>query len=188
MDIDNHPVIVHVVHSLQGGGTEHMLVALLRASDPARFRHVVVTLREAGSLSTRLPDHVACRAIAARGRSWSSGLALARTTRDCRAAVIHARNTGCWFDATVAGLLTPRCRLVLGFHGLKTDRALGRRQRRCARCAALLGARFVSVSEAGRRQLCDQAGIRADRIEVLRNGVNLRLWTAWPIWFPTSGC
>ena len=174
MDPANHPVVIHVVHSLEGGGTERTLVALLRAFDHAALRHVVVTLREAGRLSARLPDQVACRPIAAAGRSWWSGLRLAKTARNYRAALIHARNTGCWGDAAIAGLLTPGVRLLLGFHGLETRQALGRRQRRQARWALLAGARFVSVSQAGRRQLHDQAGVPSDRIDVLPNGVDLR--------------
>lgn len=174
MDSANRPVVVHVVHSLEGGGTERTLVALLRAFDPSAFRHVVVTLHGAGSLSARLPDHVACRPIAAVGRSWWTGLKLAKIIRDYRAALVHARNTGCWIDAIIARYLTSGARLVLGFHGLETTQPFSRRQRRWARGAVLAGARFVSVSEAGRRQLHDQDGVPSDRIDVLRNGVDLR--------------
>ncbi len=174
MRLDKLPVIMHVVHSLTGGGTERTLVALLRAFDPSQFRHVVVTLRGAGCLSARLPDHVACRPIAAPGRSRATGLSLARLARCRRAAVIHARNTGCWQDATVAKLLAPRAKLVLGFHGLETAYPLNRRQRWWARWALSAGARFTSVSEAGRRQLRSQAQVPANRIDLLRNGVDLR--------------
>ncbi|UCC30333.1 MAG: glycosyltransferase [Phycisphaerales bacterium] len=180
MNPANHPVVVHVIHSLEGGGTERTLVALLRAFDPSVLRHVVVTLRGAGRLSARLPDHVACRPIAAVGRSWWTGPGLAKITRDYQAALIHARNTGCWIDAIIARILTPGARLVLGFHGLETTQPLSRRQRRQARWAVLAGARFVSVSQAGRRQLCDQAGVPSDRIDVLPNGVDLRRFGSLP--------
>ncbi len=172
MNLDKRPVIVHVVHSLTGGGTERTLVALLRAFDSSRFRHVVVTLRGAGSLSARLPDHVACRSMGARGRSRMTGLALANWTRRWRTAVIHARNTCCWHDATVARVLTRRARLVLGFHGLETAQPLNQRQRGCARRALHMGARFTSVSESGRRQLRMEAHIPSERISLLRNGVD----------------
>ena len=174
MRTDQPPLIVHVVHSLEGGGTERTLIALLRAFNPLRFRHVVVTLRGAGSLSERLPDHVACRPLGALGRSWRSGLALAGLVRRRRTAIVHARGTGCWKDATVAKVLSPGVRLILGFHGLETGRAFDARQRRRARWGVWAGARFTSVSEAGRCQLGDQAGIPAQRIETLPNGVDLR--------------
>lgn len=173
MDTDNRPRIVHVVNSLDGGGTERMLVSLLREFDPSRARHVLVTLRNAGSLSARLPDHVACRPIGARQRSIRSALALARITRGLRPSVIHARNTGCWFDATFAAALTPGSRLLAGFHGLESCDPLSGRQRRRARWALHAGARFVSVSESGKQQLNLQAGIPITRIDVLPNGVDL---------------
>ncbi len=149
------------------------MVALLEAADPSRLRHVVVTLREAGSLSAKLPDHVACRPLAVRGRCRTAGLGLASVTRFWRAAVIHARNTGCWSDATVARLLTPGARLVLGFHGLETAGALSAGQRRAAQRGLRVGARFASVSAAGGRQLREEAGIPSRRIDLLDNGVKL---------------
>jgi glycosyltransferase involved in cell wall biosynthesis len=168
------PVILHVVNSLEGGGTERMLISLLGGFDPRRRKHVVVTLRDAGSLAARLPGHVACRPLGADGRSWMTGMRLARVARQWHAAVIHARNTGCWFDATVASILTPKARLVLGFHGLDCGRTFSRRRRRLARWGLRAGAWFTSVSVAGSRQLREQIGIPAWRIAVLENGVDLR--------------
>lgn len=167
------PTILHVVHSLHGGGTERTLVALLHALDPDRFRHKVVTLRAAGSLAARLPDHVACRPLGILGRSRFGWVRLAGLTRACRATIVHARNTGCWPDAIAASLLTPRVRLVLGHHGLESDRGFSRRQARWARLAARMGARFTTVSEAGLRELAEGARVPVDRIDLLRNGVNL---------------
>lgn len=174
MNTDERPLIVHVVHSLEGGGTERTLLDLLHALEPTGPRHVVVTLRAAGSLSARLPDQVMCRSLGVAGRSKWSGARLAAVVRRLRADVIHARNTGCWADAIVAGLLMPRVRLVLGFHGLETDEPFNRRQRLCARAALLRGARFTSVSQAGRRQLHEQARVPTNRVDVLGNGVDLR--------------
>ena len=172
------PVVLHIVSSLEGGGTERVLVSLLRSFDPRQGKHVVVTLRDAGSLAARLPSHVACRPVGANGRSWTTCMRLARVTRQWHASVIHARNTGCWFDATMASLLFPRARLVLGFHGLESGRTFSRRQRRLARWGLYAGAWFTSVSVAGSRQLRDQTGIPAWRIRVLENGVDLRPFAA----------
>ena len=167
------PGIVHVVHSLEGGGTERGLVSLLCGLDSSYGRHVVVTLRGAGPLAARLPDHVSCRPIGATGRSRTICLKLARIAREWKASVIHARNTGCWYDATVAGWLTPGARLVLGFHGLETGPTFSGRQRRLARLGLYAGARFVSVSEAGKRQLTAEAAIPPERVDVLINGIDL---------------
>ena len=171
---------MHVIDSLEGGGTERTLVALLRAFDPSVCRHAVVTMRGAGALAARLPDHVSCRPISATGRSRWAGVRVARAARLVGACVIHARNTGCWFDATIAALLTPRVRLVLGFHGLERGGGLTRRQRRITRGGLRAGARFTSVSQAGRRQLHEDAGVPLDHIEVLPNGIDLPRFSSAP--------
>jgi glycosyltransferase involved in cell wall biosynthesis len=161
------------MNSLGGGGTERTLLALLRAFDTEPIKHIVVTLREAGCLSAQLPGHVACRPLAVRGRSRTAWLTLTRLLRAWQADVIHARNTGCWTDAVLAGLMTRGVRVVLGFHGLQTREPFDRRRRRIVAIGMRAGARFTSVSEAGRRQLCEQASVTPNRIEVLPNGVDL---------------
>ena len=184
------PVVVHLVNSLQGGGTERMLVSLLGRFDPACGRHIVVTLREAGSLAAKLPDHVACRPIGTIGRSWTAWLALARMIRQerrgtARPCILHARNTGCWYDAILASCVVPGTKLVLGFHGLDSQTTFNKHQRRAARWGLRRGALFASVSHAGKRQLHQQAGIPLEQIDVLPNGVDLDHFRsidpdAWP--------
>ncbi len=171
---DNRPgLVAHVLESLEGGGTERTLTALLAAFDPRRLRHEIVTLRKAGRLAERLPDHAACRPLEAQGRARLTGLRLARVLRKSGAEIVHARNTCCWADALLARLFLPGIRLVLGFHGLDNGELFSVRQRRLARWGIRLGARFTSVSEAGRRQLQDQAGVPPHLVEVIANGVDL---------------
>lgn len=176
MNCDDRPVIVHVVQSLEGGGTERFLVALLRAFNLGLFRHTVVTLRDAGSLSSQLPDDVACYPLGVSGRSWSAGWMTARAIRSLRPVIIHARNTGCWGDAVVARLLLPKAHLVLGFHGLDNAFSFTRRQRLVMRWGSRLGARFTSVSDAGVTKLRLEGGVRSERIDVLPNGVKVELF------------
>lgn len=177
MESDGRAVIVHLVHSLDGGGTERTLLALLRALDPRRLRHVVVTLRSAGRLSARLPDHVSCHALRATGRSRLTGLALARVVRTWGAGLIHARNTCCWGDALMASALLPGTRLALSFHGLESATPFSAWQRFVARVAQRAGADFTAVSESGVNKLCDEAGVQRHRVALLRNGVERAAWT-----------
>lgn len=167
----DRPVVAHVVDSLDGGGTERTLCALLRAFDPERLTHVVLTLREAGEAVATLPDHVACRPISASGRSWFAGRVLARAARSYGVTLIHARNTGCWVDAMMARSLMPGVRLALGYHGLEQSGPMPGRVRRRVRWGSVAGATFVSVSEAGRRQLEQEGHAASARIVVIPNGV-----------------
>ncbi len=169
--MNSTPVIAHVLHSLDGGGTERTLLALLRAFDPSRLRHVVVPLREAGSLASRLPDHVACRPIRAKGKSRFTSLALGRTLRRAGASVVHARNSGTWVDSALACLLEGRMNLVLGHHGLDLHDRFDRRARLRAKIGVWAGGRFTAVSRSAREQLHQQARVPLQRITILANGI-----------------
>ena len=172
MACDRPPSVLHLLHSLEGGGTEHTLVALLRKFDPTRLSHRVVTQRAAGSLADKLPDHVACVPLDLPTKCRVAGWRVAQTARRTGASLIHARNTGTWFDAIAACWLSPGVLPILGFHGLDINTSFTRRQRFVARLGRFSGARFASVSLRGRDQLMEEAGVPTDRIDVLPNGVD----------------
>lgn len=171
------PTVLHVIHSLTPGGTERTLVALVHELDGIGIRHVVVPMRQAGPLAERLPDFVGCHPLGCRGRSWSAGIRLGGLARALGAVVIHARNTTTWLDALIASVLSPGTRLLLGFHGLESSAPFSARQRRVARWAARLGARFTCVSRRGVNKLRTEAGIAESRLLWLPNGVDFRRFT-----------
>ena len=165
--------VVHAISSLDRGGTERMLVSLLSKFDAAVAEHVVCTLRRAGPLAAQLPPHVACISLNIAGRCRTGGLRLARAIGPRSPAIIHARNTGCWMDALVAGLLLPRARVVLGFHGAQAAGPLSPGQIRTARWASAMGARFSCVSHSCKVRLTCETGIDPCRVKVLTNGVQM---------------
>lgn len=165
--------MLHVVHTLEGGGTERTLVSLLRAMNPSRVRHAVVTLRAPGALCSSLPDHVACIPLGAVRPGRFLGFSLARVAWRTRAELIHARNTGCWADALVAGCLTPGLKVVLAFHGLESEVGFSAKQRFLIKAARTLGGRFSTNSFCGCRQLLEQGGVPIDRVDVIPGGVDL---------------
>ncbi len=171
MTANDRPTVIHVVHSLDGGGTERVLLALLQSLDHSEMRHVVVTLRQAGSLAGRLPDFVPCFALGASGRDRMAGLRLARVARKVHANIIHARNVCCWFDAVVAKVMSPRAQLVLGFHGLESEDQLSRQACLVAKGALSIGGRIASVSLCGRAMLARQLGTAGESIIHLPNGI-----------------
>ena len=171
MPSDNRTTILHLLNSLDAGGTERVLTEFLRAAGSNRLRHLVVTLRRAGSLAERLPPDVACHALDVAGKSLTSWMKLARVARRHKADVIHARGTGGWMDAILASRACPGTRLVLGFHGFETPTAWTLRKRMVARLGSLAGARFVSVSRSGVTQLMTECGVSATRGDWRPNGV-----------------
>lgn len=188
--------VLHVVSTLESGGLERTLLALLARFREPTLRHVVVTLRQAGSLADRLPNHVPCVPLASRSRSLRTPCALARLIRNYSPAIVHARGIGCWFDATLATALTGRrvavamrgarvktyasngtpfrYSLMLGFHGWEKSEGLTLKHRMVARAALALNARFTSVSHAGAEWLHRQLAIPPARIHLLPNGVDLQ--------------
>lgn len=167
------PFIMHLVHSLECGGTERVLVSLLRAFDHGAMRHAVVTQRTAGPLAAQLSDEIACIPLALKGRARMAGLRLAQVCRHLRPAVLHARNVNTWSDALAARIFCPTMRLVLGFHGLQGGAGFSRRDRTVARIANKMGARFASVSLHGRRKMASELGLRHEQIHYLPNGIHL---------------
>lgn len=172
------PTVVHVVDTLRGGGTERTLVRFLRGADHALFRHLVVTLREAGELSSELPEEVGVVPIGAAAPNRLAGLALRRICRRFDARIVHARGLGTWWDCTIACFGRKRRRALLSFHGTDVDRPVSASERRKARLAKRLGARFLAVGAALRRKLSAGTGIAAQEISVIPNGVDLRRFRA----------
>lgn len=168
---DPRPGILHVVNSLDGGGTERALVRLLGSFDRTLFRHTVLTLRRGGALAKALPDDVACRVLATRGGRATLGPTIARIAQQERATLLHARNTCCWADATIAKCLCSGTSLVLGFHGLDHAGRFARRDRMVGATARLLGARFTSVSRNGCDKLAAELRVPRHRLQWLPNGV-----------------
>lgn len=166
------PRVLHVVNALDGGGTERVLIAFLRAVAGDGADHVVCTLREPGELADQVPPGVAVEALGCRGTDRLSALRLVKVVRRYRPDVIHARGVGMWMDAAIAAGCCPQVELLLGFHGMQTDAGFTPRQRRRARWLRRRPARFVCVSLAGREQLQRELALPADRIHVIPNGVD----------------
>lgn len=172
MHPDTRPTIAHVIDSLAPGGTERLLMQMLHAWGTQPFRHVVVTLRDAGPLAENLPDHTACRGLHTRGRARTAWWQLARVLRGARASIIHARGAGCWSDAMLASMLVPSAALVLGFHGWDRPNAISRSARWAARFARRNGGGFLTVSEHAQARLAVRLRIPPHEIQVLSNGVD----------------
>lgn len=165
------PTIVHLINALDHGGTESMLVRLLCRFRHESTRHTVVTMRLAGKLARRLPPEVGCQNLGISGTSRTAWWRIAQILERNGAAVLHARNTGCWADALAAATTMPRMGVVLGFHGLDHADGFTSKMRRLTWWAVRCGAHFATVSEAGRTQLITQGRIPVSRITVLPNGI-----------------
>lgn len=162
--------VLHVINSLRPGGTERMLINILkRLSDAPNQEHFVVTMRGAGPLAFELPENVPCVSLGIKNRKLAA-LQLRASIRHWKITLVHARNRGCWIDSWLAARLS-RVPALLGFCGWDEDTAFAPQWEQRIRWLGRLGARFSSVSQAGITNL-GECGISRERIHYLPNGID----------------
>ena len=171
------PAVMHVVHSVEPGGTERVLHRLVRALGASERRHVVCALRDPRPFGGGFGEDLEWISLGAGRRDRFLFLKLARAIRRYGAGIIHARNWGTWTDATLAARLVPGVRLILGFHGLQDGRHFTAGQQRRARWLGMDRQMVTTVSEAARDQVVGDLGFQPQRIRVIPNGVDLHRFT-----------
>jgi sugar transferase (PEP-CTERM/EpsH1 system associated) len=168
------PHLVHVVHSLQTGGTEIGLVNMVGAL-AREFQHTVIGMVEGGPLEARLPVDVAVHRLGKRsGLDLGAIGRLASILRALRPDIVHSRNWGA-FDAVIAGAIARVPSIVHGEHGREANDPAGldRRRNRLRRWTAPLVTRYVAVSEDLGRWLTERIGIPPRKVVTIHNGVDI---------------
>ena len=167
------PCVLHVVHSVEPGGTERMLCRIVRALGQDDVRHVVCSLRHSRPFHGVLDHGIEAVSLGARGNARATFLRLAAVAWRLKADIIHSRNWGTWTDAVLAADILPRTRLVLGFHGLQHGSRFSAVQRRRARWLGMQQRAFTAVSQEAKHILHAGLGVSKDRIRVISNGVDV---------------
>ncbi len=178
---DQAPVcLFFLIRSLNIGGAERQLIELVRSLDTARYRIVIVTFYDGGSLRHELEqcDDVAVFSLGKRGR-WdlvSPIRRLLRLLRTYRPQILH----GYASEPNVLALLVGRFfnnKIVWGIRRSSVDLTkLDSLSRVTQRLGSLLshGADLVIYnSEAGKRQHLAH-GYCAARAIVIQNGIDIR--------------
>lgn len=174
--------VLHVVPSLYGGGMEHLMLEVMRASTPAggssesfRVTHGVCILRAADD---RLLSQ--CRSVATtwvlgrrKTRDWSSWKRLRQVIGDFDPDVVEALSTAAWVDAARAVAGRRQTKLVLSYHGQVDTTSAGRLRRWLNRWAARKSAAVITVSREAADRLAGEWGIPAAKLRTLPNGVDV---------------
>ena len=167
--------VVHVIDSLQVGGTENGLVNLVGylAGD---FRHTVIAMTSTGPLEARLPAETTVVVLGKRpGRDLRAVGRLVGQLRRLRPDIVHSRNWGA-LDAVPAARIARAPAVVHGEHGREvTDpEGLNRRRNRIRRWLAPMIDRYVTVSLDLGRWLTQTVGVERGKVMTIHNGVDLR--------------
>ncbi len=168
--------VVHVLDSLQVGGTENGAANLIQALERGDLRHTVIAMTTSGPVADRLPRSVAVHCLGKRpGWDLRTVARLVALLRRLRPEIVHSRNWGA-FDAVPAARLARVPVVIHGEHGREaTDPAgLNSRRNRLRRACAPFIDRYVTVSLDLARWLVEVVRIPPARVVTIHNGVDVR--------------
>lgn len=167
------PRLAYVVHALDPGGTERLVVEMSQAFAGA-FEVAVFCLDRPGAWADPLresgvPVHALYRQP---GLDLSVAIRLASGLRAFGADIVHAHQCSAWFYSALSRLYHPAPRLVFQEHG-RFHPEIDRPRRRLVNRLLVrrLTHRFVAVSEDIRSRLVRYEGLDARQVQVIYNGV-----------------
>ena len=163
--------VMHVVYRLQAGGMEYGVVKLVNGLDPALVRSSICSTSRATEVKSLVAGTVPVFELNRRDRNdprvvWD----LWRLLRRERPHVVHTHAWGTLCEGLVAARMAGIPALVHGEHGTLQLKPY---QRRVQRFAWGRVDRMLSVSSRLAEHMAAATGFPADRIQVIRNGVDL---------------
>lgn len=168
------PLIVHVLHSLDTGGMERIVVSVINGTRD-RYRHAVICLAGFGALRDEIDDpSIVCVSLGKRpGKDLGSYARLWRVLRKLRPDLVQTYNIGA-LDATLVARLAGVRRVVQAEHGRDVSDPLGRNRkyRLLRRWLQACISRFVAVSQDLATWLRDEIGIRPAKVVCIQNGID----------------
>lgn len=162
--------IAHVVQNLDVGGLERVVINLMQATDPERFRPILYPLGDGGALAAGLADAgFGVRPMRKRpGVDWFLLPRLAWQFRRDRVRLVHCHNHSPLVYGSIAGRLAGAGGVVYTAHGAKTA---GRQSTRRFQSLGLVD-EIVFVSDDARR-VALAAGAASERgTRTIHNGVD----------------
>lgn len=171
-DLNELPLIVHVIHRLDYGGMETVLVDLINSMSGGPYRHAVICLTDFSEFRERIRSpEVAVFALGKReGKDLPSYWRLWRLLRRLRPALVNTYNLATLDVAPIARLAG--CRVVHSEHGWLVGReAVPARYVRLRRLVRPFIDRFVAVSLDLEAWLNQVVGVPAAKTVCIHNGV-----------------
>lgn len=173
--MSDKPLIAHVLYRLDTGGMERIALSVINHTRD-RYRHAVICLAGYGALRAEIQDpSVPCLSLDKRpGKDPGCYFRLWRALRKLKPDLVQTYNIGALDAAPVIRLAGVR-HVVHAEHGRDVTDPRGDNPKylRLRRWMAPLIARFVAVSRDLQSWLIDCAGIRADKVTCIENGVDL---------------
>jgi len=167
------PKVLQVVLSLNPGGTERLVVELVRRLRP-ELPMAVCCLDEEGSWGEGLRrEDVGVTALRRRaGFQPALGRAIARIAAQHRARVVHCHHYSPFVYASIARLWSPALRIVFTEHGRLSDAPPSAKRRTANRVLAHAPREVVTVSAELKQHLVAE-GFPTGKVSVIYNGIDV---------------
>ncbi|HUK37419.1 MAG TPA: glycosyltransferase [Vicinamibacterales bacterium] len=169
----NRPNVLQVVLSLNPGGTERLVVELVKRLRP-ELSMAVCCLDEAGAWGEDL-RHDDIDVVALRRREGFRprlGRAIARAAAQHGARVVHCHHYSPFVYASIARLWAPHLKIVFTEHGRLSDAGPSPKRRTANRVLAHAPRTVVTVSSELKDHLVAE-GFPTDKVSVIYNGIDV---------------
>lgn len=173
MSIAPTPSVLQVVLSLGPGGTERLVLELVRRLR-SEIRMAVCCLDDEGSWGEQLrSEHVSVAALRRTpGFRPALGRQIARFAADCNAQVLHCHHYSPFVYGCVARLWRPHLRVVFTEHGRLSDAPPSRKRQTANRLLSRAQGDIVAVSEDLKQHMVAE-GFPENRVRVIHNGIDV---------------
>ncbi len=167
------PSVLQVVLSLEPGGTERLVVELVRRLRPV-MPMAVCCLDTRGAWGDQLAAEGVSVHVLGRQPGFHPSLAglLRRAALSTGSTVLHCHQYSPFVYAALARVVTPSLRVVFTEHGRLSDAPPSRKRQLVNPLLARAGNRLFSVSHDLKRHMIEE-GLPASRIEVIHNGIDI---------------
>jgi len=169
----DRPNVLQVVLSLNPGGTERLVVELVKRLRP-ELSMAVCCLDDEGSWGEGL-RHEDVNVVALRRREGfrpQLGRAIARAARQQGARVVHCHHYSPFVYASIARLWAPHLKIVFTEHGRLSDAGPSPKRRTANRVLAHAPRTVVTVSSELKQHLVAE-GFPTDKVNVIYNGIDV---------------
>lgn len=169
----NSPNVLQVVLSLNPGGTERLVVELVKRLRP-ELSMAVCCLDEEGTWGEGLrQDDVTVVALRRReGFRPQLGRAIAKAAAQHGARVVHCHHYSPFVYASIARLWAPHLKIVFTEHGRLNDAGPSTKRRTANRVLAHAPRTVVTVSSELKQHLVAE-GFPTDKVNVIYNGIDV---------------
>lgn len=167
------PRVLQVVVSLNPGGTERLVIELVRRLQSEIPMAVCCLDEEGGWASELTSEGVSVTALHRRpGFRPALGRAIAEAAARHRATVMHCHQYSPYIYSCLSRLWRPGCRIVFTEHGRLTDSAPSAKRRLANQLFRRFSRQVFTVSDELRRHVVAE-GFRRDGVGVIYNGISI---------------